>query len=301
VSEPGGPSVVAIGGGHGLSVSLRAATAYAGQVTGVVSVADDGGSSGLLRAVNPGLVALGDLRRCLSSLAPPGTAMARALEYRFGPDLHGHAAGNLLLAALVAELDGDLTAALDALGAALGSAGRVLPATTEVVDLCGTARGDPLRGQMEVQNAEGIDRVWLEPASPEAHPGALAAVAAADQIIIGPGSLYTSVLAALAVPALGEAVAEAKAGKVYVANLAPQIHETVGYDLADHLRALDVHGVRPDVVIYQPDALGPSWDVPDGIVGTLGVEIVERHIARPNGHVHDPDLLAGVLRQLVRL
>jgi uncharacterized cofD-like protein len=272
-----------------LSVSLRAAAHYAGTLTGIVSVADDGGSSGLLRAAVPDLPAVGDLRRCLSSLAPADTPLARAMEHRFGPELQGHAVGNLVLAGLVAEL-GDLTAAVDELARLLGVDGRIIPATTLAVDLHGVAGSTSLRGQVAVQEASGIDRVWLEPERPECHQEALAAVRAADQIVLGPGSLYTSVLAALVVPDLREAVADSKARTVYVANLAPQAYETVGYDLAAHLRALDAHGVSPDVVVYEPGSLGP---VPEG------VEIAEARLARPNGHTHDPDLLAAVLRGLL--
>jgi uncharacterized cofD-like protein len=188
--------VVGIGGGHGLAVTLRAAQQYADDVTAIVSVADDGGSSGRLRA-STGLPAMGDLRVCLTALAAPDDSWARALEHRFhGGELDGHALGNLVLTALAEEL-GDLSAAVVAVASQLGLRATILLATDVAVTLVAESDAGPVVGQVAVHAANGIKRVALEPEDPPAGAGVVAAIEAADQIVIGPGSLYTSVLAAL--------------------------------------------------------------------------------------------------------
>ena len=239
-----GPSVVALGGGYGLSASLRAARRYAGEVTGVVSVADDGGSSGRLRRAF-GIPAPGDLRRCLVAVAADGNVWAEAFEHRFdGAELDGHPVGNIILAGLTDTL-GSFGAAIDECLRLLGSVGRVVPATVEPVTLKAVFR-DPLspgghnivEGEVEVGKTLNLMSIAVVPADPTSPPEALAAIARADQLILGPGSLFTSVLAVLAVPAINEAVAAARGRKVYVANLGEQHPETTGFDVADHLAAL---------------------------------------------------------------
>ena len=284
----GGPRVVAIGGGHGLAASLRACATYAGSLAAVVSVADDGGSSGRLRAVT-GLPAMGDLRHCLTALAAPERAdVGAALEARFG----GHAVGNLLVAALAAEHG--FLGAIDRFGDLLGVTAKVFPATIEPVQLVATdVLGETIRGQVAVQTTTGIERVVLDPATPAATAGAIAALAVADQVVLGPGSLYTSVLAALAVPALREAVVAAPGRRVFVCNLRPQEPETGGYDVAAHVAALARHGVEVDVVLCHPRAL------PIGDLGVAKVEVVEAPVSRPHGLAHDPSLLGPALAALL--
>ena len=286
-----GPKVVALGGGHGLAATLRAARRYAGEITAVVSVADDGGSSGRLRDAL-GIAPPGDLRKCLGALAPEETTWSRALEHRFGAgELDGHALGNLVLAGLT-EVCGDLTAALDEVGALLGCVGRVLPATVDPVVLRAEVDAPARReveGQVAVQNAERISRVSLVPDDPEAPPDVLAAIAAADQIVIGPGSLYTSVLAVVAVPRIRDALAAASGRRVYVCNLRPEVPETAGYTVASHVEALQRHGADVDVVLCQTGALP---------LGDPSVPVVERNVARDDGLVHDPDRLAAALADL---
>lgn len=285
---PSGPKVVALGGGHGLAATLQAARRYAGEITAIVSVADDGGSSGRLREAL-GIPAPGDIRRCLVALAEPDSVWARAFEHRFDAgELHGHAVGNLVIAGLTAAT-GDFTAALDEAGRALGAVGRVLPATTTSVVLKAEAADGEVEGQVRVATTGRISSVSLVPPDPEPPAEALAALAAADQIVLGPGSLFTSVLAVVAVPALRQALAAARAPKVYVCNLRPQEPETAGYDVQAHVDALTAHGVDVDVVVCDPACMP---------LGTPSTASVQRPLARPDGAGHDPAALAAVLAEL---
>jgi uncharacterized cofD-like protein len=281
-----GPTVVAVGGGHGTAVTLRAALVYGGKVTGVVSVADDGGSSGRLRELLD-VVAVGDLRKCLVAVAEPGSALAAAFERRFTEgELAGHPLGNLLLAGLIGTL-GDLEAAVDEAGRLLGARGRVLPATTASVVLCATGVGGSVRGQVAVGSHSLIERVELVGDDVRAPATVIEALLEADQIAIGPGSLFTSVLAAASVPGVTEAMHESRAQRVYVCNLRPQLPETEGFTVADHVDALTRHGVPVDLVIVDHDApMSP---------GELGVDCLGAPLLGRNRLVHDPDLLAAAL------
>jgi uncharacterized cofD-like protein len=282
--------VVALGGGHGTAVTLAAARRYAGDLTAVVSVADDGGSTGRLRELLD-VVALGDLRKCLVALAAPGSVLARAFEHRFEDgELAGHALGNLILAGLV-EAAGDLVQGIDQAAVLLEAAGRVLPATTERVVLKAEADRGEVAGQVAVAAAGHIRRVSLVPGDARAPAPAVAALARADQVVIGPGSLYTSVLAAVAVPDLARALAATPGRRIYVCNLHPQIPETEGYDVAAHLGALARHGVEVDVVLA---------DLSGGMaLGPVDRPVVEQPLAGANGLVHDPARLADALTDLL--
>jgi uncharacterized cofD-like protein len=283
-----GPDVVALGGGHGLSATLRAARQYADDITAIVSVADDGGSSGRLRSAF-GIPAPGDLRRSLVALADDSLWTA-VFEHRFDAgELEGHAFGNLLIAAL-ADYTGDFEVALYETGRLLGLEARVFPATREPVVLKAEVEGTSVEGQVAVMNAGRISGVSLVPPDARTPQGALDAIADADQIVIGPGSLFTSVLAVVAVPAVRAALAEAGARKVYVCNLRPQDPETAGYDVADHVAALAAHGLSIDVALCHPGALP---------MGDPGVVCVEEAVAAPDLSEHDPSLLAGALARLV--
>jgi uncharacterized cofD-like protein len=279
--------VVGIGGGHGLAATLRAATSYAGDLAGIVSVADDGGSSGRLRDAT-GLPAMGDIRRCLSSLADRSTRLGEILEYRFTGDLDGHAFGNLLIVALAERMG--FTGGIAELTRLVGAPANIRPVTETAVVLLADTDDGPVRGQVAVQQCRGIKRVALEPVDAPAAPGVVEAIAAADQIVLGPGSLYTSVLAALVLPPIREAVASSTAQIVYVCNLREQLPETKGYDVAAHAGALHDHGVEPDVVVCHPEAL-PA--------GRLDVEVLSVPVARPHGLAHDPELLGAALSALL--
>lgn len=267
-----GPSIVAIGGGHGLAVTLRACRDWAGSLTAVVSVADDGGSSGRLRAAQPGLPAPGDLRRCLTTLAATERSLlATALERRFeSGELAGHPAGNLVLAALVAEC-GELSSAAAVLGQALGVDAVVVPATDEPVHLVARTPSGEVVGQVAIEASGAVHRLRVEPPDPATPAAALAALASADLVVIGPGSFYGSVLAAVAAPSMQRAVAGSPGRRVLVHNLFAV--ETAD----DRRRVLADHGVPVDDVLVH----GADVD-----------------LARPNGLAHDPAKLAAALRGL---
>lgn len=290
-------NVVALGGGFGLSTTLRALRGYASQITGIVSVADDGGSSGRLRRAF-GIPAPGDLRRCLIALAEDGSPWAEAFDHRFNAsELEGHPLGNIVLAGLT-ETTGDFASAIDLALRLLGGVGRVIPATAEPVMLKATwtraAGGIQVIGEVEgeaaVGRTRGVTGISLVPPDPAVPQAALDAIAAADQIVIGPGSLFTSILAVVAVPAIREALRVAGGRRVYVANLAEQHPETTGFDVAAHVRALVEHGVCVDAVLHDP------WELPVGSMD--GVRWVPAPLADDTGRYHDPARLAEALSRL---
>lgn len=296
--------MVAIGGGHGLAATLAAVRTYAGEITAVVSVADDGGSSGRVRR-SVGIPAPGDLRRCLVALADPDSVWAKVFDYRFeAGDLKGHALGNLIIAGLT-ETTGDFGTALHEAARLLGVGGRVLPVTTTATTLLASVGGSVVVGEVEVNEAIGpigsVSVLGPEGAPARADDAVVEAVARADQVIIGPGSLYTSVLAACVVPGVCEALAARSGGRVYVANLAPEHSETDGMTLADHLGALARHRVTIDAVVYDPTALEAA-----GGSGGFGAfrEIAARGrmiaaaVAGPGGRSHHAGQLGAVLSVL---
>ncbi len=290
-----GPAVVALGGGHGLAVVLRAARLYAGTVTAVVSVADDGGSSGRLRR-DLGVPAPGDLRKCLVALAGRDSVWRDAFEHRFEVgELGGHALGNLVIVGL-AETLGDFTAALDEAGRLLDAVGRVLPATADPVVLKADVDGGAVEGQVAVANSpDRIRRVRVVPEDAPASPLAIAAIERADQVILAPGSLYTSLLPVLAVAELRAAVGAATGRVVHVSNLRPELPETAGLDATDHLRTVLEHGARVEAFLYQAGGLRAD----DDAIRAWGIEPLAAPVARDDGLVHDPARLATALQALL--
>lgn len=287
-----GPHVVAIGGGHGLAVSLRAVRTYAAHVTAVVATSDDGGSSGRLRD-ELGMPAPGDLRRCITALADD-RALAHSIEHRFSAgELDGHAVGNLVLAGLV-DSGHDLLEAADQLSRWLGidpARARVVPATRDPVCVVGTTDSGEVRGQVAIEETAGVTRLTTDPPDPEVPQAAIDAIAAAQQIVIGPGSLFGSVLSAAAIPGIRKAVDHSDATSVFVSNLRADEPGAAGFDVARHVEILAAHGIRVDAVVAQEGALP---------VGALaGVELVTADIDRPHGLAHDADLLGAVLARLV--
>lgn len=249
--------VVAIGGGTGLSVLLRGLKRCEAEIAAVLTVGDDGGSSGRLRR-ELGLLPPGDFRSCLAALADDEARMTQLLQYRFGDgDLGGHALGNLLLAAM-ADLTGSFEQAVLETTRVLNIRGQILPSTLESVSVCAQVAdtgedgggAHTVRGESRVGSAgPGIRRVFLEPGAPAAYPGAVRAILAADLIVIGPGSLYTSVLPNLLVPGIARAVRASRAQKIYVCNVASQRGETKGYTVQDHAATIVEH-VGPGVFHY---------------------------------------------------
>jgi len=292
-----GPRVVALGGGHGLSLALHAVREYAGEITAVVSVADDGGSSGRLRR-DLDVPAPGDLRRCLGALASAQGPWPDAFEHRFASgELAGHPLGNLIIVGLTETL-GDMTAALDEAGRLLAAVGRVLPATLDPVSLTADVDGRRVVGQVAIADAgkrERITDVWLEPGGASAPVAALDAIAAADQILLAPGSLYTSICAVLGVDEIRRALDAATGRVVQVANLATE-KESTGLDGTAHLAAVRRHHGRVDVFMYDRDH---GLAVDEAAVRALGAMPVAAPIARSDGKGHDPTQLAKALSTLL--
>lgn len=291
--------VVGIGGGHGLSMTLRAVRRYANEVSAVVTVADDGGSSGRLTrelAIPPP----GDIRNCLVALSDRDD-IAEVFQHRFtGGALTGHTVGNLVIAGLV-EIAGDLSSAVERAGQMLGSHGRVFPATNELVRLHARTGAGVVRGQVRVaQTTSPIQAVYLEPSSPTAVPGAVDAISNADQIVLGPGSLFTSLIATLLVPGIKDALQKTRAKRIFVCNTRMQKGETEGLDAAAHLDALMAHAGAycVDTVLVQDPLIGEDGvEVDFDALSFSRLDVVSADMAAPDGS-HDPVKLAEALRAI---
>jgi uncharacterized cofD-like protein len=305
-----GIKIVAIGGGHGLATLLRGLKEYTYNLTAIVTVADSGGSSGKLRK-EMGILPPGDLRNCLAALSNDEALLTHLFQYRF-PDgqsgLNGHSLGNLLITAL-AEITGSFEEAVAESGRVLAVRGRVLPSTLQQVDLIADVHLPMVTGGVRVEGESEIPRlswrvkrVYLQPSSPAAYPEAIKAILGADLIVIGPGSLYTSILPNLLVPEISQAIRSSKAVKVYVCNIAAQPGETDHYTCEDHVRAIEDHVGKDlfQVVLANlppQDAFGENieWVTVQG-VQKLNYLIIqqqlydEAHLAR-----HHSDLLAKSL------
>ena len=244
-----GPRVVTIGGGTGLNALLRGIKNYTYNITAIVSVADDGGSSGRIRR-EVGILPPGDLRNCLAALSSDEALMTQLFQYRFPDgegDFKGHSFGNLFITAL-ADITGSFESAVAESGRVLAVSGRVLPSTLHDVRLVADIKLPHLVGEVRVEGESqipetsgSIRRVWLEPNNPPAFPQSVHAILNADLIIVGPGSLYTSLLPNLLVPDVVEALRASRALKIYVCNVATQPGETQGYSCGDHVHALEEH------------------------------------------------------------
>lgn len=304
-----GPAVVALGGGHGLAASLSALRRITSDLTAVVTVADNGGSSGRLRE-EFGVLPPGDLRMALAALCGDdrwGQTWARVLQHRFESDgdMDGHAVGNLLIVALW-ELLGDHVAGLDWVGGLLGARGRVLPMAVTPIDILAEVRGaspdapddvTTVRGQVEVATTPGeVLRVSLEPADPKACPEALRALADADWVVLGPGSWYSSVIPHLLVPDLRAALVETPGNVVVNLNLEAQQGETEGYTPEDHLAVL--HRMAPDLHVHT--VLADRGSVPEeevepltALATELGARLELADVALEGSPgQHDPEKLA---------
>lgn len=243
-----GPRIVVIGGGTGLTSILRGLKSYSRNITAIVTVADDGGSSGEIRK-SIGILPPGDLRNCLAALSNDEEMMTQLFQYRFasGAGLNGHSLGNLLITALT-EITGSFEAAITESAQVLAVQGSVLPATLKNINLVAEVELPDekvtvhIKGESEISHIGGkVRRVWLDPANPASYPPTIQAILGADLILVGPGSLYTSIIANLLVPDLVEAIKASRAYKFYICNIATQKGETEGYSCEDHLRAIERH------------------------------------------------------------
>jgi uncharacterized cofD-like protein len=313
-----GPRVVAIGGGTGLSALLRGLKEHTSNLTAVVTVADDGGSSGVLRE-ELGIPPVGDIRNCIAALADAEPLMSELLQYRFpaggegtegvGTGLGGHTVGNLLLAAMTQVQGGDFEEGVRRINRILAVRGRVVPVSPTPITLHARALdGTVVDGQSRIMRTSDIERVWITPGEVDASDDALAAIADADLIVLGPGSLFTSLLPNLLVPSVRDAVTAASGLRMYVCNVATQEGETEGYDLAAHVDALIGHTAPGivDVVLannrFDARVPGDWWG---GAVrlrwppaATPVPRLVLDDVVDPeNAHRHDPARLAvAILR-----
>lgn len=313
----GGPHVVAIGGGHGLAATLEAIRTYASDTTAIVSVGDDGGSSGRLTA-GLGIPPPGDIRRCLLALTADRSVWSDLFAYRFPPsdratatdsvDIGGHSLGNLIIAALT-DLDGDFSAAVSRAGSLLGTMGTVVPAADRAVELQAVVSGAVVDGQVNIAKGRGrVESLTVGPEGVVAHPKAVEAIRSADQIVIAAGSLYTSVIAALGVPGIASAVNAAKAPITLVLNMVTEDGETLGLTGQDHLDALVAVGglTRAGGIVAHegPTPVTAPLDVvqiDDGEAERRGWSVVKADLGVDHAPraLHDPVKLGAVLSELM--
>jgi uncharacterized cofD-like protein len=309
-----GARIVAIGGGTGLSTLLRGLKLHTSNLTAIVTVADDGGSSGRIRRTL-GLPPPGDLRNCLAALSDDEDLLTQLFQYRFTQesDLDGHSFGNLFIAAL-SGVNGSFDQGILEAGKVLAIRGRVLPAT--LIDVALVADKSPavdvravrIEGESQIPEMPGrIRHVQLEPSNPAAYPETLHAILNADMIVIGPGSLYTSVIPNLLVPEITAAIRASRAFKVYVCNVATQPGETDGYDCLEHQAALDSHVGRGlvDVMVVNnciqnglPEGSSPVAEPGEGAATTVPVYAADL-IDESRAWRHDSAKLARTLIDLL--
>lgn len=305
-----GPKIVAIGGGTGLSTLLRGLKQYTGNLTAVVTVADDGGSSGRLRQ-ELGLPPPGDLRNCIAALADVEPLMTRLFQYRFneGTGLEGHSFGNLFIAAM-SSVTGNFEDAVRETSRVLAVRGQILPSTLANVTLSAVTEDDEaIHGESQItERGSRIKRVFIHPENAQANPDAIRAILGADMIVIGPGSLFTSVLPNLLVDGIRRAIEMSKALKVYVCNVATQHGETDAFSVGDHCRALYQHVHHPLVhyVIANnniaEDGLPEAWHAEpvriDGERVNGAAVIAADVVSEGNRYHHDTEKLAATLMNL---
>jgi uncharacterized cofD-like protein len=307
-SRARGPRVVAIGGGTGLSTLLRGLKEETSNITAVVTVADDGGSSGKLRT-ELGVPPMGDIRNCIAALADAEPAMTRLLSYRFpsngeGNGFAGHAFGNLLIAALT-DVEGDFEEGVRQSNRVLAVRGKVVPVASEPITLhAELADGTLIGGQSQIARTRGIAQIWISPEDVPPSHEAIEAIANADLIVIGPGSLYTSIMPSLLVPGVRAALEATPAPRLFVCNVATQVGETEGFALSDHLTALRTHGLDhlvDAVLVNNNSSARAPKDYPaapvqlDG-VGDARLPVIARDLVDDeNAHHHHPLKLARAI------
>jgi uncharacterized cofD-like protein len=308
-----GPKIAVIGGGTGLSTLLRGIKEHTSNITAVVTVADDGGSSGRLRE-ELGIPAVGDIRNCIVALADSEPLMGELLQYRFPGEgegsLGGHTIGNLLLAAMASVQGDDFEEGVRQMNRVLAVRGQVVPATGTAVTLhARLLDGSEITGQSVIARSTRIDRVWLTPDNVAAGDDARRAIEEADLVVIGPGSLYTSIMPSLLLPELLAAVRASAALKLFVCNVATQQGETQGYDLADHVAALERHTGAGwmDVVLannrfdarrpgdYFAEPVKLRWPPVAISAAPMPRLVLDDVVAPNNAHHHDPARLAAAV------
>ena len=304
--DPDGPSVVAVGGGHGQAAALEAIQCYAGEIAALVSVADDGGSSGRLSGL--GIPPPGDIRRCLLALTPEPSLWSELFAHRFkGGDVTDHSLGNLILAGLT-DLFGDFESAVKTAERMLGTLGTVIPVADHPIMLEATIDGKRVVGQREIGATRGhISELHIEPRDAVVTRRALTAIAGADQIVIGPGSLYTSIISAMKVSMLTDAIMGSLSQRVFVLNLVTQDGETLGMTGLEELEALAKHAgitgpgtvVAPLTPVPPPPGLQAVF-LTEEEAGLHGWEIVFADVVDDSADwpAHDPLKLGRVLDQL---
>ncbi len=306
-----GPGIVALGGGTGLATLLRGVKEVTSNVTGIVTVTDDGGSSGRLRE-ELGVPPPGDIRNCIVALAEAEPMMKELFQYRFAEgSLKGHSFGNLFIAAMTG-LTGRFETAVSEFSRVLKVSGTIMPSTLANLHVVAEMEnGQVVHGESNIPRSDQrVRRVWLTVPAPEAYAPALEAIRQAELIVLGPGSLYTSIIPNLLVPDIAAAVSAAAAPVVYVCNIATQPGETHGYSVADHMQALRRHcpGLRVDYVLSNSKVLplGPLFPlshlVTRGDISSEAATIVERDLMNDGfrGH-HDPDKLATALQDIYHM
>ncbi len=305
-----GAKVVAIGGGTGLSSLLSGLKHYTTNITAIVTVADDGGSSGRLRE-ELGIIPPGDIRNCIAALADEDKLIIELFKYRFktGQDLEGHSFGNLFLSALREVMGGDFIKAVKATGLILRSRGLVLPSSPEPMKIIAELTdGRIIEGESKIPEANGtIKRIYCEPEKPKAQEEAIEAILSAELIIFGPGSLYTSIIPNLLVPDIVNAIKQSNAHKVYVCNIMTQPGETTSYSVSDHIAALLMHANYPNLIDgvivndRHPERLLEKYKekgqepvlIDADKVQKLGIRLVARNLIKEENLVrHDSHLLA---------
>jgi uncharacterized cofD-like protein len=302
-----------MGGGIGLSTLLRGLKEHTDNITAIVTVADDGGSSGRLRR-ELGVLPPGDFRNCIAALADAESLTTQLFQYRFGEGkgLNGHSFGNLFIAAMAA-VTGNFERAILESGRVLAIRGQIFPSTLEDVTLCADLSEEEAEGVMRVEGesqipkaGKPIERVYLVPGEAPAYPGAVKAILDADIIVAGPGSLYTSVLPNLLVPGIVQALRASRALKVYVCNVATQKGETDHFTAGDHIKALEQHVGRIFDHVLLNDNLGvslPSHPTIESVSPTMHpdqeLQVVAADVVdRENPWRHDSRRLAQALLEL---
>jgi uncharacterized cofD-like protein len=304
-----GPRIVAMGGGTGLSTLLRGLKEHTGNLTAVVTVADDGGSSGRLRR-ELGVLPPGDVRNCIAALADAEPLMTRLFQYRFseGSGLEGHSFGNLFIVAM-SGVTGNFEEAVRATSRVLAVRGQILPSTLANVTLSArTEDEETIHGESNITECGGaIQEVYLQPGNVQANPEVIRAILSADLIVVGPGSLFTSVLPNLLVEGIRQAVAVSSALKVYVCNVATQHGETDQFAVGDHFRALERHVGRNlfDYVLANSNVQEPlpeAWHSEPVRVDDLRLDgarvITADVVSTENRYHHDPKKLTDALIRL---